>query len=559
MSSSAENGGIPLEKSTSPARVPLTMPRDKSFVGVDKPGKKEARFTKYTKDLNYLTIAKYLFFLLALVGVIVLAIQVSKDQDAIQKLNNELTHAPHVRDAALEDRIGDRMSYLEGFNGMVDDDDTISLVARAVMATVDPSTVTAIVHSTVIPIVASSVDEPSTSTTCTDTTEVSTSTATFIPVGNSTTATDSSSDSTVHIMATTTVFNNITGTSVLSAETSTSSAGSSISSVDAISALSVMESSIMSEASTATFTVVPVVSTTTAPETTPIMTLVTLSTTLSTTSHTCLEWGDMSGPCNRPYGAPNAPPSSVTLSIPDAPTVISSTLSFVTVASVSSATTPSSTVSLMTVASASSTTITSSTVSLTTVTSVPSSPSGSTTLDTGAVSGTEIITTSTSSSALDTAACAPPTTIYVTVSTATPSVEGGISVESIAVGPTVESVGTASPSTVTSTSTSLVTTITSTLPSATETVVSSNNATILTLTGSTTSRVFTATGFTLTMTAHNGTYTPTTGPAPVATLPASSGGDRAAGGKPMGASGNGGTGNGMYCVVMLVTLLALLM
>lgn len=98
---------------------------------------------------------------------------------------------------ALEGRIGDRMSYLEGYNGMIDDDNTVTLAARAVLVSDDPSTVTSIVSttvaaSTVMATVASVVDELSSTSSCTSETEAPSTTATIFPVVNSTTATDNS-------------------------------------------------------------------------------------------------------------------------------------------------------------------------------------------------------------------------------------------------------------------------------------------------------------------------------------------------------------------------------
>lgn len=317
---------------------------------------------------------------------------------------------------------------------------------------------------------------------------------------------------------TTTVFSNTTGISVLSvAAASSLPAGTSLFSVDPLSA--------SPESSMATATASATASTT--------------SGLVPNNPHNCLEFGDGAGPCNRPYGAPNTPPSSIVLSV-------------------NTATDTYPLPSLSTISSTSPTLPGGVTLSSTTL--------GMTTMDTGAMSGTATTssstisvvststvssmetTTSSSVSDVETSVCGPPTTIYVTLSSSTDtlSVEGGV---------TIASFGTASgsgPSTVTSTSTSLATTITMSVASVTETV---SNSSI-----TTSSHLFTATGFTLTMTAHgNGTYKPTTtGPTTIATLPANSGSDKAAGGKPMGASGNGGTGNGMYCVVMLVTLLALL-
>lgn len=259
----------------------------------------------------------------------------------------------------------------------------------------------------------------------------------------------------------------------------------------------------------------------------------------------CLEFGDGAGPCNRPYGAPNTPPSSITLSVGSATTSYPPpSLSAIpsTSPSIPGGVIPSATTSDTTTLGA--TTLDTGAMSGT-ATSTSSIVSG---VDISTVSGTETTTSSTISE-MDSSVCGPPTTIYVTLSSSadTLSVEGGV---------TIASFGTAtgsSPSTVTSTSTSLAGTITVSLASATETVTNSSATT-------TTSHLITASGITLTLTSHgNGTYKPTTtGPSTVVTLPATAGGDKAAGGKPMGASGNGGTGNGMYCVVMLVTLLVLL-
>ncbi|KAI7779494.1 hypothetical protein LA080_000777 [Diaporthe eres] len=542
MSASIHHGGKAFEKPGAAPPVIIEISDDESHVVADDKIKKQARLTQYAKGVNYFRIVKYLVFLLAMVGIIVLAILVSKDQDAIQKLNHEMGTAPRAHNAALEDHIGGRMSYLEGFSGMVNDDDTALLAARDVMVSGDPSTATSTAVSTSISLVAStiesSVGETSATETCSTTSDTDTTvnvlktTTTFLSSVSSTTATEeetTTSDvtqTTLHTQLTTTVFSNTTGAGVLSAAAVSSlAAGTSLFSVDPLSAS--MESSMAT-------------TTTTVPATSPM----TSGLVPNNPSH-CLEFGDGAGPCNRPYGAPNTPPSSITLSVG------SVTISY---PPPSLSVIPSTSPSLPGGMTPSATTLDTSTLGETTldtgamsgtVTSTSSIISG---VDTSTVSGTETTTSSTISE-MTSSVCGPPTTVYVTLSSSadTLSVEGGVTIASFS---TATESG---PSTVTSTSTSLATTITVSLASATETVTNSSATTI-------SSQLITATGVTLTLTAHgNGTYKPTTtGPSTVVTLPATAGGDKAAGGKPMGAGGNGGTGNGMYCVVMLVTLLALL-
>lgn len=223
MSASAQHAGKAFEKPGAAPPVVIAMPDDESHVGADDKVKKEARLTKYAKGLNYFLIVKYLVFLLAMIGIIVLALQVRKgksrchltnssilalikihapraDQDAIQKLNDEMGTAPGAHNAALEDHIGGRMSYLEGFSGMVNDDDTALLAARDVMVSGDPSTATSTATSTAISMVAStiapSVGETSATETCSTTSDTDTTvnvlktTTTFLSTLSSTTATE---------------------------------------------------------------------------------------------------------------------------------------------------------------------------------------------------------------------------------------------------------------------------------------------------------------------------------------------------------------------------------
>lgn len=79
-----QHGGNGLEKSGAAPPVVITMPDDEIHVGADDKIIKGARLNKYAKGLNYFRIAKYLFFLLAMVGIIVLALQVSKGKSRCQ-------------------------------------------------------------------------------------------------------------------------------------------------------------------------------------------------------------------------------------------------------------------------------------------------------------------------------------------------------------------------------------------------------------------------------------------------------------------------------------------
>lgn len=120
------------------------------------------------------------------------------DQDTIQKLNHEMGTDTRARGEVLEDRIGGRMSYLEGFSGMVDDDDTAMLAARDVMASGDPSTATSTAVSTsvltVASTIASNIGETSATGTCNSTGDTTVNvlktTTTFLPSASSTSATE---------------------------------------------------------------------------------------------------------------------------------------------------------------------------------------------------------------------------------------------------------------------------------------------------------------------------------------------------------------------------------
>lgn len=84
MSASVGNRGDAYEKSGAATPVVISMPDDQSHVGQGDKVKKNASLAKYTKGLSYFRIAKYLSFLLAMVGIIVLALQVSKGKSCGQ-------------------------------------------------------------------------------------------------------------------------------------------------------------------------------------------------------------------------------------------------------------------------------------------------------------------------------------------------------------------------------------------------------------------------------------------------------------------------------------------
>ncbi|KAG8161786.1 hypothetical protein KVR01_008773 [Diaporthe batatas] len=516
---------------TSPPVV-IAMPDDGGHLGADEKVTKTTFLAKYTKGLNY---SRYVNFLLScmlvMVGVtcIVLAVRVCKDQDTIQKLNHEMGSASRAHSEALEEQLGGRMSYLDGFSGMTaDDDDTVAIAARDVMASNDPA-VSAVLSTFVsmdAPTLPSSMAEiASTETTCTsssteaDVTVSVLKTTTILPAATSINVTQESTaasdtiQTTLHTQMTTTVLSNTNGTSVLSA----AAVGITVSSADALSGG--ISSSII------TLPAVSITTTTSATWSTP-------SGMVPANPHHCLEFGDGAGPCDRPYGAPNTPPSSLGTIVVSINTF---TLPPTTFGPPSVETVPE------------------------TASSSPASVTPSASSDTGALSGSTTTTDSTlsamdagtaSATASITSVCGPPTTIYVTLgsSTDTSTSEPGLTVASLSIGNGTDG-GSTTPSTVTSTSTSLATTYTVSLASVTETISNSS---------ATTGPVHittTATGITLTMQG-NGTYSPTyTSPTTIATLSTSGGGKVA--GKPMGASGNGGTGNGLYCAVMLVTILAL--
>lgn len=78
MSASIQHGGKAFEKPGAAPPVFIAMPDDESHVGADDKIKKQARLIKYAKGVNYFRIVKYLVFLLAMVGIIILALQASK-------------------------------------------------------------------------------------------------------------------------------------------------------------------------------------------------------------------------------------------------------------------------------------------------------------------------------------------------------------------------------------------------------------------------------------------------------------------------------------------------
>jgi hypothetical protein len=93
MSAPVGHGGNVSEKAGSAPPVVIATPDDASHVGVDEKAKRDARLTAYAKGLNYFRVAKYLFFLLAMVGIIILALQVSKGKPRCQSCRSIIMYA----------------------------------------------------------------------------------------------------------------------------------------------------------------------------------------------------------------------------------------------------------------------------------------------------------------------------------------------------------------------------------------------------------------------------------------------------------------------------------
>lgn len=107
-------------------------------------------------------------------------------------------NAPRVHDVTLEDRMGGRMSYLDGFSGMTaDDDEAVFLMARDVMASDDPLAVTSNPLSTSISV--------TTSTIATSIAETASS---------ETSCSSSDTDTTVNVLRTTTILSAASSVSV---------------------------------------------------------------------------------------------------------------------------------------------------------------------------------------------------------------------------------------------------------------------------------------------------------------------------------------------------------
>ncbi|KAK7735322.1 hypothetical protein SLS53_007553 [Cytospora paraplurivora] len=496
--------------------------------------KKQVRFAKFINPKTCFDIALTLLALLSLIAIVVMALQIRRDMDAIQKLNHELDGATLLKNTSRQLRAAGNTSYMDGFSGMIEED--LDIVERADMAAGVSSTATAIDNAT------------STTDTCDDETDVPE--VTSVPFVNVT-------SSSIHVNATTSP---VTTTTVLASLSATVTSSPSITSSTSVTVL-VSAAAVSAVTSPAT-------------ETTMVS---------STTSQTCGEWGDGHGPCTRPYGAPNTPPGSATsthqvMSVASAPgatifmtpagslntslgssgvismTLVgslntsqgSTTMSKGSSMSMSMSMNPSMTMSM---AMAPSATMTADAISA----SVPLSTSTSTT--TGSSTSTSTGTSTFSGG------CAPPTTVYVTISTsATVSVAPSVPAPSV----------TGNASTASHIGTTYLTTLTSTIPGTNGTeVVTTAWANTTTTTHKPTS---TLTSFTVTFTTPVGgnnasasatTATSTGGdnnpPAGVTPIPVLSGGEKAVGKPVLGASGNtSGTGNGVYCLVMLVSLVALL-
>lgn len=84
MPSSVGDRGDAHEKSGAGSPVVIAMPDDGSHVGADEKLNKNVYLAKYTKGLNYIRIVKYLSFILAMVGIVILAVQVCKGKSLRQ-------------------------------------------------------------------------------------------------------------------------------------------------------------------------------------------------------------------------------------------------------------------------------------------------------------------------------------------------------------------------------------------------------------------------------------------------------------------------------------------
>lgn len=403
-------------------------------------------------------------------------------------------------------RAAGEISYMDGFSGMIEEKDTVGLIDRAVMVTGVSSTAT----STAI--AASTMD------TCNDDTDAPE--ATPMPFANVTSTSINVTTTSPITTTTVQVFLNTTVAGFFNTTNSTSTV-TFITSADALSA------SITSLAVTSSSTKAAAVS--------------------STSTETCGEWGDGAGPCDRPYGAPNTQPGSTTSTFSAMPMPTTPSVVIVPVTPV---------VSMMTVSQES---MAMSAAGLPAAVSVDAISTSTSSVDSTTTSTTTA--SSSSISIIDPAVvCAPTATVYVTITASAVEDAPGVTAQS----------GSGSVTTTTMTTTSLVTTLTETIPGGTdgpevvtETLPVTANASTATWANTTTTAAFTVT-FTPARGGSNNTTTatyagassaPTAG---VSTIPLMSGGEKALG-KPMGASGNAsGTGNGLYCVVMLVSLVALL-
>lgn len=84
MSPSVEHGTKASEKSGAAPPVVIEMPDEESHIGVNDKVKKGSRMISYAKNFDYFRLARYNFFLIALVAIVVLAIQVSRGKSRCQ-------------------------------------------------------------------------------------------------------------------------------------------------------------------------------------------------------------------------------------------------------------------------------------------------------------------------------------------------------------------------------------------------------------------------------------------------------------------------------------------
>lgn len=143
MSTSIETNGGDVEKGVGNPIVANDKPQEATPAVADDGRKTKARFAKFINLQTCFDIVKLLLFLLTLIALIVMAFQIGRDQNVIQKLNHELDGMSQTENTSIHElRAAGEISYMDGFSGMIEEKDTVGLIDRAVMVTGVSSTAT---------------------------------------------------------------------------------------------------------------------------------------------------------------------------------------------------------------------------------------------------------------------------------------------------------------------------------------------------------------------------------------------------------------------------------